>query len=607
MTDEGLFIPSSNADKGSTKDKIIAILTDESSINTKRIHFLLKKQYAQHITYQGVHKLVKQLVVDGVIEEFDHKYKLSKLWIDKLKLFIQRIESKTDTKDCTDPIKALDLIKNLQVMNIINLTFENISEYDKFFFDFIDFYTKKIIKEDEEIVFAQKHNRFPAMHPNILNNLPVESNTKIISYFIVCEGESILDNWGAGFFSENNMTVITGIKYNIDEDELFVIGNYIIRVYFPEYIKSELSSIYAKVKSLNEFYPNKLFNEIIKSQSKIVVSVQNNPHVAKTITTKLKKYYLADEFHYMLEDFKKQKIKPYTFDVEDLYVTRRQVEYYSNFVAPYLSDVEIKFIDDNIQKHLPYEIFKKNHINLIDISANIGTKAQKIFTNFYQNYKINYTHITPTNNMKETSEEFFFKIPSKEINYRFFNSKIKSLPEMDIFTGKREPSVFLFFDYTYGNYDSKFFVDILTKIVMPDDLIVITLQFTPDLLNTKAIEKLVYYYKHRYQGYRFDCGPLYEIGFREGDIEHETCFNKDKRQMESYSTIKGIPEKLQKQFSEIGIKQGDKILNYFSRKPSISQFEKEINKYFSHKIYYEKENYIGVAFCRLKTGNHEVK
>ena len=72
----------------STRDKIIFVLVENPGISTKKICAILKKQYALNVTYQAVHKTLKQMVEQRIITFSQKKYVLDERWINNLKLFL---------------------------------------------------------------------------------------------------------------------------------------------------------------------------------------------------------------------------------------------------------------------------------------------------------------------------------------------------------------------------------------------------------------------------------------------------------------------------------------------------------------------------------------
>jgi hypothetical protein len=292
--------------------------------------------------------------------------------------------------------------------------------------------------------------------------------------------------------------------------------------------------------------------------------------------------------------------KPMYLDVENLYITSTQVSYYKNFIVPYLTDTEIKIIDEKIVNQLPYEIFKQNNLNIYNMGAEVGLKAQKIITDFYKNYLVNFHQINLTTSLTNAAKAYLLPLKTDDFNLIFHTASLMKLSNLSEFKKRKEPGIFLLLDYNYGNYNPDEILESIIKILKKEDIFVFSLQFSPEDLKKSYITKLMKYYAHRYEGVKFDCGILLELGFGKNDLEMQHKFNHEERRIESYSIIKQIPQRLVKEVKEIGLKKGDVVMNYFSRKPSLSMVEKEISAKFNYKYYIDSETNVGVLFCRLK-------
>jgi phosphoserine phosphatase len=82
----------------STKDKIIKILADsnDSSITIKKILFLLKKEHALSITYQAVHKLLNQLLIEKIVIKENKSWNLNPSWINNQLSFFNKISKSNE-------------------------------------------------------------------------------------------------------------------------------------------------------------------------------------------------------------------------------------------------------------------------------------------------------------------------------------------------------------------------------------------------------------------------------------------------------------------------------------------------------------------------------
>lgn len=78
----------------SSKDLVVQILSREWPLTAKQIYNKLVRESGKSVSYQAVHKIVLQLVSDGVLLKEGKGYCLSELWIKDLKKSASLLEEK---------------------------------------------------------------------------------------------------------------------------------------------------------------------------------------------------------------------------------------------------------------------------------------------------------------------------------------------------------------------------------------------------------------------------------------------------------------------------------------------------------------------------------
>ena len=78
----------------SNKNKVLEILSINPDISAKKIYNQLKSKYGINITYQGVHKLLNELVEDKVLEKNEREYKINLPWLDNIQLHSSNLRKK---------------------------------------------------------------------------------------------------------------------------------------------------------------------------------------------------------------------------------------------------------------------------------------------------------------------------------------------------------------------------------------------------------------------------------------------------------------------------------------------------------------------------------
>src|SRR3989344_2244287 len=82
-----------------TKENIILILSEQWPLSTKEIFERVRKSSGNPLTYQAVHKSLRELLDEAVLEKETGKYKLSKNWILNTKQFILSIDKRYSVKE----------------------------------------------------------------------------------------------------------------------------------------------------------------------------------------------------------------------------------------------------------------------------------------------------------------------------------------------------------------------------------------------------------------------------------------------------------------------------------------------------------------------------
>ena len=80
-----------NLNKKSTKDLIIDILSYSWPLTTRKIYNLIKRK-GLSVTYQAVHKSIKELLDQGIVIKQNKEYQLNIEWIKKRHEFIEKLK-----------------------------------------------------------------------------------------------------------------------------------------------------------------------------------------------------------------------------------------------------------------------------------------------------------------------------------------------------------------------------------------------------------------------------------------------------------------------------------------------------------------------------------
>ncbi len=86
MKPQPLLSPFSSS-RGNVRDLIIEVLSRAWPLNGREIYRAMKRDLPTKVTYQGVHKALKQLLEEDMVVQEDRKYKLNMNWAREMKKF----------------------------------------------------------------------------------------------------------------------------------------------------------------------------------------------------------------------------------------------------------------------------------------------------------------------------------------------------------------------------------------------------------------------------------------------------------------------------------------------------------------------------------------
>ena len=89
----------------SSKEKAVNILSESWPLTGKQIFEKLTREYSHKITYQGTHKLLAELMEEGIIEKADSKYRLNRQWLDNTKKFFEQANKRYESSTKTETVK----------------------------------------------------------------------------------------------------------------------------------------------------------------------------------------------------------------------------------------------------------------------------------------------------------------------------------------------------------------------------------------------------------------------------------------------------------------------------------------------------------------------
>ncbi len=268
---EAPLLPDTNPLTGSTKDKIINLLIHEGELPTKKIHFLLKKQYAMNITYQGVHKLVKQLLSQNVIRQDRNLYSIDKAWIENIKRFISSFENKVPDEPDTKFVK--------------NILLRSLKEFDDYYYGLRQGLLKEMssIPECERrIYYHLPHCYYALAYPTRETELILELKKLKARAFFISEGNTPIDRWIRDFYKDSPIDVLLDVEFEKSR-EIWLYPTAVYEVYYSYKFIEIFKKLYDSTKDIKQIKFNEFLRDVYELEDPIQIIENRNPSVLKTM------------------------------------------------------------------------------------------------------------------------------------------------------------------------------------------------------------------------------------------------------------------------------------------------------------------------------------
>jgi hypothetical protein len=279
-----VVLPLLKSNSISVKDGIVSILAFEEPLSVKSLHTMFIHRRGVEVTYQAVHKAVKELESHLIVSRSEQGYSLNKEWIHSLRKFTEDVLEKQRDK--------IDLSKILSEGGTTNLYFESVAESDKFLIESIDFMiTNNKEQSPKPLYMYWNHGWTPLFFSKDAykkaGNIALNKSS-----FVLLKGNSPLDAWVGNVLGK----IGAGLKTKLGVDTLEVpdfmaYENYVFQVFYPKKILDQIDSVYRKVQRIEDLDVDKIYSSIFEQKVGIPVIVTCNPPLFRQLSEKVKDYF----------------------------------------------------------------------------------------------------------------------------------------------------------------------------------------------------------------------------------------------------------------------------------------------------------------------------
>jgi hypothetical protein len=271
--------------RGTTKDIVIDILSEEFPLNINKIYSKVKQNGAP-VTYQAVRKSVNLLIDQGTLIKNNKEYLLSEKWIKEHMNFLERVEKNYFGK------------RLLQKVNIgehyAEYTINTLIDSNKFWNKILEEWAKNIQKGEPRInAWQGPHAWWVLIHADHESEFIETFKKYEIEAYLLGTSNTPLDKYTLKYYTDLGMHSKALKSQPEDQDQscyMATCGDTVIQTYYPAKKVKQLEEFYAKTKKVSDVNWKQLM-DIVSEEIDMKVTVFKNPEIANKIRTDILKHF----------------------------------------------------------------------------------------------------------------------------------------------------------------------------------------------------------------------------------------------------------------------------------------------------------------------------
>lgn len=256
---------------------IIEILMSAQVLNATKIRNILIKNYTKKVTYQGVHKALKELQKGGAIAKLGKEYLISDEYIASLEKFVNAL--KKSKKERFNIFEKKEVEK---------LRFENLFELYEFLINALSL--KYFTDEYNENYFLLSHiwPLTTSVKPkkDVLHNWMQKSKT-----FAVISNSTIVDRIFSHFSQKKfDLKIKMNAKTKLGF-ELMIINDTVIQIFIPKQTQESVDKLFSGIRKIVSPDIISEITDIAFVKAPINVVIIRNKEIADKYKEEIKSYF----------------------------------------------------------------------------------------------------------------------------------------------------------------------------------------------------------------------------------------------------------------------------------------------------------------------------
>jgi len=233
--------------KKTVKDYIISILSSEWPLSSRKIYNILTKRYNVAVSYQAVHKAIKELAASNIVVRNSNELKLNLEWIKEVKGFGERIGEMYENGKNGTP--SLDVF-NFPEDTVQLVRFNSLAEMDKLiYFTLI----KEKCADDRGSDKCYNYWRYEYWPFFLMEELIefCKNIPHIENFHTISRNNTIVEKWVKKYYEKIGIKAKIGL--NVANFDFTVFGDEFFQIFFPEELNKKLDKLFLNIKSMDDF------------------------------------------------------------------------------------------------------------------------------------------------------------------------------------------------------------------------------------------------------------------------------------------------------------------------------------------------------------------
>ncbi len=259
--------------KKDSKAWIVYILSKEWPLTAKEIYKRMQTQNGSAITYQAIHKAIRLLTIDGVINRVHSKYSLNPDWIDNLRKFGDELKASFNGRRYVH-------LQEINEKTSIQVVFNSFIEYFYWLMDeLIDFSHNNM---EDNSTFSITYHPWPITHISKNQYEKFKQFHSDGSHYLACKGNSIMDKTLLEMWKSVGRKVKPRAECSKNCD-ILVYGDFVIQLFLPSSTKKSLNRIFDSFDKVNPKKFSELYRIFYDNCEPVNVLITRNPDLSSQL------------------------------------------------------------------------------------------------------------------------------------------------------------------------------------------------------------------------------------------------------------------------------------------------------------------------------------